>query len=251
MKTIFFGNGPLACDILEFLIGAGDAPVAVVVHPEDRARDLERLLNLAASAGATVVKASDLRTPEGVQILRDKQARLGISVMFGYILKKEVLDIFPKGCVNLHPAYLPYNRGAHPNVWSIIEGTPSGVTLHQIDTGIDTGPILDQREVYVLPEDTAKTLYEKLMAEAESLFKDSWAAMKNDKLKPKEQQGKGTTHRVPDLANLDVIDLDAPTTAREVIDLLRARTFQPYPGAYFVAEDGRKIHVRLELTPEE
>lgn len=249
MKIVFFGNGPLAANILVSLIDS-DEVVGVVVHPEQKAKNRDKLLTFASQAGAKVFGAPDLRTPEGLASIRECGAEIGISIMFGYILRPDLLEVFPRGCINLHPAFLPYNRGAHPNVWPIIEGTPAGVTLHQIDAGIDTGPIYSQREVPVDEDDTAETLYAKLMKEAHALFEEAWPHVKSGRLVAKAQVGEGTSHKVSDLAKLNHIDLDAPTTARKVINQLRARTFPPYEGAWF-ADRGGRIFMSLELTPEE
>ena len=250
MKVVFFGNGALGCNILNYLIDCGEEVCAVVVHPAEKAKELPALLELAERANACVIDATSLRTDAGLDAIRLHQAEMGLSVMFGYILRPELLECFPRGCINLHPAYLPYNRGAHPNVWPIVDGTPAGVTLHEIDSGVDTGPILAQEEVEVAPEDTAETLYERLMSASFQLFEKNWQLLKSGSLKAMAQEGEGTIHKVAELSTLDLIDLDAPTTARQVLNQLRARTFPPYPGAYFVAEDGRKIFVRLELSPE-
>jgi methionyl-tRNA formyltransferase len=153
--------------------------------------------------------------------------------------------------VNLHPAYLPYNRGQYPNVWSIIEGTPSGVTLHYINEKIDAGDVIAQREVPVELVDTGETLYRKLEQASLELFKDTWLLIKSDKPPRIPQSGEpGTYHRTRDAEAIDEIDLDGTYVARDLINVLRARTFPPYKGAYF-RHQGRKIYLRLQLFYEE
>ena len=171
--------------------------------------------------------------------------------MFGYLLKPEFLDRFPRGCINVHPGMLPYNRGAYPNVWSIIEGTPSGVTVHYIDEGIDTGDVISQREVPAGPTDTGESLYRRLEIAAVSLFADTWPeiAAGNAPRTPQSGDGPGTEHRVRDVETLDEIDLDAEYKAGKLIDVLRARTFPPYSGAYFM-DNGEKIYMCLHLHRE-
>ena len=90
--------------------------------------------------------------------------------MFGYILRPNFLRLIPRGCVNVHPALLPYNRGAYPNVWSIVDGSPAGVTIHFVDEGIDTGDIIAQAQVVIEPVDTGESLYRKLERGAVALF---------------------------------------------------------------------------------
>jgi methionyl-tRNA formyltransferase len=173
-----------------------------------------------------------------------------VSIFFGYILRPEFLRLFPAGCVNLHPSLLPHNRGAHPNVWSIIEGTPAGATLHYVDAGVDTGDIIAQKKVEVEPVDTGETLYRRLERVSIDLFGNAWPAVRAGNA-PRTPQDSvpPLCHRARDLEALDEIDLEATYKAKELIDLIRARTFRPYPGAYFRSQ-GKKIFLRLDLTDE-
>jgi methionyl-tRNA formyltransferase len=109
-----------------------------------------------------------------------KQNRIDFLVSHGYwhIIKKDVLDLLPRKSINLHIALLPWNRGADPNLWSVIEETPPGVTIHYIDEGIDTGPIIAQKYVPFQPGDTLKTSYDRLQSEMYELFKREWPNIK-------------------------------------------------------------------------
>ena len=79
--------------------------------------------------------------------------------LFAYVVNDDFIELFPKGCINLHPALLPHNRGRFPNIWSIVSKTPAGVTLHYIDEGIDTGDVIAQKEVPVEVTDTGAELF--------------------------------------------------------------------------------------------
>jgi len=123
-------------------------------------------------------------------------------VSFGYrhVLRKEVFE--KAGCpiLNLHIAYLPYNRGAHPNFWSFYENTPSGVTIHLMDEGIDTGPIVYQRYVnFDGNEKTFADTYQRLVVEIEALFIENIEEIIHARWKAKEQRGSGTMHYLHDL----------------------------------------------------
>jgi methionyl-tRNA formyltransferase len=147
----------------------------------------------------------------------------------------------------LHPALLPHNRGAYPNVWSIIDGTPSGATLHYIDAGVDTGSIIAQKPVTVEPVDTGATLYRKLEVACVELFHESWPELKEGVLPGRPQPtGGGSLHRLADVQAVDEIDMERAYRARDLINLLRARTFPPHPGAFFV-EAGKKVYVSIDL----
>ena len=136
-------------------------------------------------------------------------------------------------------------------MWSIVEGTPAGVTLHYIDIGIDTGDIIAQREILAEPIDTGETLYRKLEQACVDLFKETWPLIRSGQApRIPQSQEKGTYHRTHDVKQLDQIDLEHTYTARELIDIIRARTFLSYPGAYFTHQ-GRKVYLRLQLLYEE
>ena len=119
-------------------------------------------------------------------------------VSYGYrhILRSDVLALFPGRAINLHISYLPWNRGADPNLWSFVDDTPKGVTIHQLDEGVDTGAILLQEEVRLdLEHDTLATSYAKLQTAVQDLFKRSWPSIKEGACAPQPQVGEGSLHR--------------------------------------------------------
>jgi methionyl-tRNA formyltransferase len=102
-------------------------------------------------------------------------------VSYGYrhIISKEVLDKFENSAINLHLSYLPWNRGADPNLWSFLENTPKGVSIHFLDEGIDTGDIIAQRYVMYNKNDTLRTSYARLTESLEDLFQKVWPYVRN------------------------------------------------------------------------
>ncbi|MEE8416644.1 MAG: formyltransferase family protein, partial [Desulfobacterales bacterium] len=125
------------------------------------------------------------------------------------------------------------------------------VTLHYIDKGVDTGDIIIQRMVAIEPVDTSETLYRKLEQTCVELFKATWPLMRSGQV-PRlfQSQEEGTYHATADVNQIDAIDLDKKYTARDLINTIRARTFKPYPGAYF-NHQGRKVFLRLQLLYED
>lgn len=247
MRILFMGNNWVGWQVLQWLLEQGENIVGLVLHPEDKRKYSAELLALAGDI--PIFDGSSLRDPQTLDAIAALQADIGLSIYFGYILRAEFLSLFPAGCINLHPSLLPYNRGAHPNVWSIVDQTPAGVTLHYIDAGVDTGAIIRQQEVPVEPIDTGATLYRKLDQAALALFKAAWGDICAGRVTAVNQSQSGlagTEHRVRDLEKIDEIHLDRSYTARELINILRARTFPPYKGAFFKV-DGRKVYLRLEL----
>lgn len=121
-----------------------------------------------------------------------------ISYGYRHIIRKDVIDIFQEKIINLHISFLPYNRGADPNLWSFLEDSPKGVTIHLINEGIDTGDILLQKEACLPQNATLKTSYELLSECIEQLFEDNWKNIKDGKIKSIPQKGTGSVHRLKD-----------------------------------------------------
>jgi len=142
--------------------------------------------------GETVVYREDKITIEELkQIIPD----IVITYNYKFIIPKEIIEFMKGNIINLHISFLPWNRGAHPNVWSFLENTPKGVSIHYVDEGIDTGDIIVQKEVYIDEEkETLKTSYEKLHKEIQELFKNNWENIKRKKIIPKKQLERGSIH---------------------------------------------------------
>jgi methionyl-tRNA formyltransferase len=109
-----------------------------------------------------------------------------------------VLAPFGERAINLHISLLPWNRGADPNLWSFLEDTPKGVTIHVLERGVDTGPIVAQAEVAPSPHDTLKTSYERLAQAMLALFAAAWGDIRAGRLPAQPQSGAGTYHRTSD-----------------------------------------------------
>jgi len=250
VKIFFMGNNWLGWRALAWLRERGADVVGLALHPAERRRHGDEILRTAQLPPEQIFDAASLRDPLVQRRVAALQADIGLSVLLGYILAPEFLAIFPRGVVNLHPALLPFNRGAHPNVWSIVEGTPAGATLHWIDSGVDTGDIIAQTPTEVAAEDTGETLYRKLEHASLDLLRQTWPAIEAGHAPRRRQEGQGTSHRARDLERIDEIDLDRSYRARDLLDVLRARTFPPHKGAFFRA-GGKRVYVRVGLDVEE
>lgn len=125
-----------------------------------------------------------------------------ISYNYKYIIKEELLLMFPNKFINLHISYLPWNRGAHPNIWSFLHDTPKGVSIHFIDKGIDTGDIICQKEVIMETNETLLTSYNKLNNEIQHIFIENWDKIKNNKIEIKKQVEKGSTNYLSDFEKI-------------------------------------------------
>jgi len=247
MRILLLANNWVGWRVASSLTERGEEIVGLVTHPYGKRKYGDEIINAAKVDPACIWEGDQLRRPEVIQSILQKKSDIGISVLFGYILRRDLFNSCPAGCINIHPALLPYNRGAFPNVWSIVEGTPAGVTIHYIDEGVDTGDIISQQEVEVEPTDTGATLYRKLEETAVALFERTWPLIRSGRapriVQPKKN---GTCHRVRDVQSIDEIDVNRTYKGKELIDIIRARTFPPHPGAYIRLSD-RKVYLRLQL----
>lgn len=129
-------------------------------------------------------------------------------VSYGYrhILKPDLLALFPLRTMNLHISLLPWNRGADPNLWSFLENTPKGVTIHRIDVGVDSGEIFAQKEVDFLDKsETLATTYQKLSESVEDLFRQSWDKIISGVIQSYPQPEGGSFHRLKDRERFDLL----------------------------------------------
>lgn len=169
-----------------------------------------------------------------------------VSAGFRHIVPASVLDLVPHAC-NVHTSLLPWGRGAHPNVWAIVDQEPAGVSIHRMTPGVDEGPIYAQREVAVSFGDVASDLHARLQDAAYDLFVATWPQLREEAIEPIPQPAGGSHHRVRDLDELADIDLDGTVTWRRALDTLRALTFPPNRNLV-VQEDGRTFHLEIRIT---
>ncbi len=232
--TRFLAEG--ADEIVRLYIDKPDAPFAAQIVdasglPEDR-----------------IFTADAINDPAHVEKHKEIEFDFLITVYWPYLLKRDVFSQAKVGTVNFHPALLPINRGWYPHVHSILDGSPTGVTLHDIDEGADTGPIWAQKKTPLEATDTAKTIYDRLQRDIVELFKTSWPGIKSGEIKRTMQdESKAVYHAKREVDNLDCIDLDKTYKGRDLINLLRARSFGDRAFAWF-EQDGKRFYVNLRLS---
>ncbi len=147
-----------------------------------------------------LISTTDRITPEFVQ---ENDIRFIVSYGYRHIIKSDLLQLLPGAVINLHISLLPFNRGADPNFWSFIDDSPKGVTIHEVDTGLDTGPILIQQEVeFRSGNETLASSYAKLHEVIQNLFIHNWDDLKSGRIEPVEQIGAGSYHSSKDKKEL-------------------------------------------------
>ena len=151
-------------------------------------------------------------------------------VVYNYrsIIREDVIELLGNRIINLHTSLLPWNKGSSPNIWSFIDDTPKGVTIHRLEKGLDTGKILLQKELFFDEEkETLCTTYEKLNEEIVNLLCDNWDDIKSGNVPLKAQEGKGSYHRTS--------DLEAMLGGRKIDYSMTVRNFKK-----FIAECGKE-----------
>ncbi len=249
MKLVYMGTPNFAVPPLRALMAAGHEIAAVVTRadkPAGRGRGISPPpVKLAAlEMGRSVYQPARIRQPEAVEKLRVLGPDIIVVAAYGQILPKEILSLPKYGCVNIHASLLPAYRGAAPINWAIINGEKqTGVTIMQMDEGMDTGPILMQEALAIEPEDTAGSLAERLSALGARLIVEALGLIQSGGIAPTQQDHSKATF-APLLKKEDGL-IDWGRSADEIHN--RARGLSPWPGAYTYL-DGRMIKI-LETEP--
>ena len=182
MKIVFMGTPEYAVGALEALWKAGHDIRAVVTQPDKpkgRGKEVQMspVKQFAVSHDISVFQPVRIKKPEAVEQLKTYEADVFVVAAFGQILSQEILDMPRFGCINIHASLLPKYRGAAPIQWAIINGEEkTGVTIMQMDAGVDTGDMLFKSEVAIAPEDTYASLQDKLARAGADLIVPALAA---------------------------------------------------------------------------
>lgn len=236
MKIVFMGTPDFAVGALDALVEAGHEVTAVVTQPDKpkgRGKEMQAppVKEYALCHGIPVFQPVRIREPEAVKQLSSYDADLYVVAAFGQILTQEILDIPRFGSVNIHASLLPKYRGAAPIQRAILEGeTVTGVTIQQMNAGIDTGDILSKVRVDISPEDTGDSLFEKLMRAGAGLIVETLPRIEAEEIRPEPQDETQATYAKRLSKELGEIDWSGP--AQEIERKIRA--FTSWPGAYTV-----------------
>ncbi len=249
MGVIFLGTPAFAVPTLEALLAAG-YPVNCVITQPDRPKG--RHQETAASAvkqcalmhGLPVYQPERVRRPEAVEHIRGLAPEIMVVVGYGQIIPQSILDIPPKGIINVHASLLPRLRGAAPVQWSIVRGDrTTGVTTMKIDAGLDTGAILLRSKTEIGPEEDAVQLAERLSLLGAELLVETLDRI--DTLAPESQNNAEAT-LAPILKKEDG-RIDWSREAEEIHNQVRGLV--PWPGAH-TEFHGRLLHVWKSRVPE-
>lgn len=253
MKVIFMGTPDFSVGTLEALIEAGHEVVLAVTQPDKpkgRGGKMQftPVKETAVKHGIPVFQPKKVREPECVEELRKYHADVMVVIAFGQILPKEILELTPYGCINVHASLLPKYRGAAPIQWAVIDGEQvSGVTTMQMDEGLDTGDMLLKTEVVLEEQETGGSLHDKLSEAGAKLLVETLRRLEEGSITAQKQGVSPTAYaRMLDkeLGNIDW------TQSAEAIERL-IRGLDPWPGAY-TNWNGKVMKLwRTKVCPEE
>jgi methionyl-tRNA formyltransferase len=245
MKYAYAGDRAISVRILEFLISKGLKPAALMVSDEGKASHAAELIALSGLSEALIFRGNAFKTAEAVARLRELDLDYVFGIHFPYLVPKAILDLPKVGVLNLHPAYLPYNKGWHTPSWAILEGQPYGATLHFMEEALDQGDIIHQKKLDVLPTDTANSLYQRALTLEEEVFFEAFENLLTLNPKRKKQEGSGTVHFKKDLEEIQKIELARQYTGEELINKLRGLTTNTEQEAAYFEYQGKKIAIQV------
>ncbi len=237
MRVVFFGTPEFAVPSLRALVGEGFDVVAVVTQPDapqgrSRSKLIPPPVKVAAQAEDLTIFQPDKPTDGGFLIkLRDLKPDIGVVVAYGHILKQELLDLPPRGLVNVHPSLLPGLRGAAPVEWAIMRGhETTGVTIMQLDRGMDSGPVLHQIPHRIPPDATAGELSAHLAEVGAQALVETLAMLEQSDPPPQPvPQNESRATFAPKLTR-EIARIDWTKDAQAIGRLIRG--LDPRPGAW-------------------
>lgn len=236
MKIALFGYGEMGCTGLEFLLEQRETVVGVVTHRDDphENRWFRSIAELSTKANLEIFYESS------EALVRRLGPDLILSFYYRDMIPTRVLKLAPRGALNLHGSLLPRLRGRAPLNWALVECEErTGVTLHHMVAKADAGDIVAQRGFDIGPKDTARTLFDKAVAETKVLLREIWPMIRAGTAPRIPQDESKATYRGRRRPEDGRIDWTQST--RRIDGLVRAVT-DPYPGA-FTTLDGRKLMV--------
>lgn len=234
-------------EVLRYLLSRDRVRVpAVIVHPESNALCREEIAALCAAHGVEVFDIKQARAEFDARI-RPLAPDFTVSVYFDYILDDRFVHLAKRDSVNLHPGYLPYNKGFYYYAWAELDGTPAGVSIHRMVSEVDAGPIISQSRVRVDKSDTGLVIYDKHVQESIRLFQATWPSLEDQSYRVFPQRHKGTHRKISQTDAARELDPDQRYTARELIDLLRVFTVGERGGCT-IELDGKRYSVGVSLS---
>mgnify|MGYP001003333005 FL=1 len=246
MHIVFMGTPDFAVGSLQALCESGKHEILAVVTQPDRPKGRGNKLlqtpvkEYALAQGLTVYQPQKVKTPEFVELLHELQPELIVVAAFGQFLSKEILELPKYGCINVHASLLPKYRGAAPIQYAIIKGEKeSGVTIMQMDIGMDTGAMLDKVVVPIAENTTMGELHDALREQGATLLLQVIDKIAAGTAVAEPQDNEQATYAT--LLDRSMEHIDWSKTAQEVHNLIRG--FNPAPSTFTKLPNGKSLKI--------
>lgn len=246
MRIVFMGTPDFAVGSLQALCESGKHEILAVVTQPDRPKGRGNKLlqtpvkEYALEQGLTVYQPQKVKTPEFVELLHELQPELIVVAAFGQFLSKEILELPKYGCINVHASLLPKYRGAAPIQYAIIKGEKeSGVTIMQMDIGMDTGAMLDKVVVPIAENTTMGELHDALREQGAALLLQVIDKIAAGTAMAEPQDDAQATYAT--LLDRSMEHIDWSKTAQEVHNLIRG--FNPAPSTFTKLPNGKSLKI--------
>lgn len=234
MKIVFMGTPDISVSILDSIVNSRHEVTAVVTRedkPKGRGKEMAfpPVKEYALKHNIPIMQPGKIKTPEAIEELRSYEADIFVVAAYGQILSKEILEMPRLGCINVHTSLLPKFRGSSPIQWAIIEGeTETGVTIMQMDEGMDTGDILFTETVPIAKDETGGSLFDKLAECGAGLIVKALDAIEAGDFTPVKQDEELATYTK--MLNKKLGYIRFQRTAEEIERLTRG--LDPWPSTY-------------------
>ncbi|THB72712.1 MAG: methionyl-tRNA formyltransferase [Desulfobulbaceae bacterium] len=249
MRILFIGQAPFGAESLQALLDQNEQIVGAITIPDPpNPRFPNPVKECAEKHEIPVLLTRYLKKPEAVSWVRELKPDLLVLAFVTSFVPQEMIDLAPLGGINYHPSLLPKYRGGSAINWAVIAGeTETGVTIHYIDEGVDTGPVLLQEKVAITPDDTVKSVYfEKLYPLGVSMIAKAVTLIKQGKAEPRDQDDAMASFQPVITPDDTAIDWKQPT--QQIYNLIRGAN--PAPGAHTELKGERyKIFNAKPATP--
>ena len=245
MRVVFMGTPDFAVGTLEAVCDAGYEVVGVVTQP-DKAKGRSKepvptpVKAAALARGLTVFQPERIRNEQAVETVRQMKPDVIVVVAFGQIIPKEILELAPYGCLNVHAPLLPAYRGAAPIQWAVLNGEEeSGGTIMRMDEGLDTGDMITKKVVKLAEDETSGSLFERLSEEGAQLLVKTLSSV-FDGTAVYEKQPEQSPTPYAGMIRKSMGQIDWNQSAVEIERLVRG--MNPWPSAY-TKLDGRTLKI--------
>ena len=251
-KIGYAGDRHIAVKVLSFIKKHDIYPQILFISDNKESSHSEELISLCKDLPfENIIPGSKLSEERTIKKVKSLALDYIFCIHYPYLIPTSIIDCVNIGVINLHPAYLPYNRGWNTPTWSIIEKTPYGATLHFMDSKLDTGDIIAQEKIEILPEDTADSLYNRTLELEYELFKSSWPVLMTGKPERiRQDHNLATIHRKGDIKSIQKLELSEEKKIEDILDLLRGLTTNNLDEAAYYEKNDKRYFIQIKIFKE-